>query len=160
MRSSFFHDAASLVFQFKRLACWPHYIILLVIQPLPDFPVRRIPCQDVFRLGKNITGEFSVGHGGTKPVFVMRNSTSEKWPHSQCRAARQATFNVFGRCTHAFAILQRLRMLRGFPAFEWWVEPPDEVFLRLYIFNITNKDAFLAGTEKLKVKEVGPWIFR
>lgn len=59
-----------------------------------------------------------------------------------------------------FAILQRLRMLRGFPAFEWWVEPPDEVFLRLYIFNITNKDAFLAGTEKLKVKEVGPWIFR
>jgi scavenger receptor class B, member 1 len=51
-------------------------------------------------------------------------------------------------------------MLRGFPAFEWWVEPPDEVFLRLYIFNITNKDEFLAGKEKLRVKEVGPWIFR
>ncbi|XP_065344696.1 scavenger receptor class B member 1-like [Cloeon dipterum] len=55
---------------------------------------------------------------------------------------------------------ERLRMLRGFPAFEWWVEPPDEVFLRLYIFNITNKDEFLAGKQKLRLQEVGPWIFR
>jgi scavenger receptor class B protein 1 len=51
-------------------------------------------------------------------------------------------------------------MIKGFPAFEWWKNPPDEVLLRLYVFNITNKDAFLAGKEKLKLEEIGPWIFR
>ncbi|KAF4520710.1 hypothetical protein B566_EDAN012497 [Ephemera danica] len=55
---------------------------------------------------------------------------------------------------------ERLRMIRGFPAFEWWKEPPDEVLMRLYIFNITNKLEFLAGKEKLKLEEIGPWVFR
>ncbi|XP_039298581.1 scavenger receptor class B member 1 isoform X1 [Nilaparvata lugens] len=56
---------------------------------------------------------------------------------------------------------ERLRMVRGLPAYEWWLNPPDEVLLRVYLFNITNSEKFLNGTEKkLKLEEIGPYIFR
>ncbi|XP_046383938.1 scavenger receptor class B member 1-like [Ischnura elegans] len=55
---------------------------------------------------------------------------------------------------------ERLKMVRGLPAYEWWRNPPDEVLLRVYVFNITNGPAFLEGKEKLRVEEVGPFIFR
>ncbi|XP_071440804.1 scavenger receptor class B member 1-like [Hetaerina americana] len=55
---------------------------------------------------------------------------------------------------------ERLKMVRGLPAYEWWRNPPDEVLLRVYVFNITNGKEFLSGKEKLRVEEVGPFIFR
>ncbi|KAG8232897.1 hypothetical protein J437_LFUL012810 [Ladona fulva] len=55
---------------------------------------------------------------------------------------------------------ERLKMVRGLPAYEWWRNPPDEVLLRVYVFNVTNGKEFLSGKEKLKVEEVGPFIFR
>ncbi|KAK4878127.1 hypothetical protein RN001_010633 [Aquatica leii] len=49
----------------------------------------------------------------------------------------------------------------GFPGYEWWKTPPDQVLLRVYIFNVTNAEEFLNGThDKLKVQEIGPIIFR
>lgn len=55
---------------------------------------------------------------------------------------------------------QRLRMVPGFPAYDWWVDPPDEVLLKAYIFNVTNAEAFLNGTDrKLKMEEVGPFVY-
>jgi len=60
-----------------------------------------------------------------------------------------------------FFVLQRLRMRKGFPAFEWWAEPPQQVFLHLYLFNITNHEQFLNGSHtKLHFQEVGPYVFR
>lgn len=56
---------------------------------------------------------------------------------------------------------ERLRMVRGLPPFEWWKNPPDEVLLRAYVFNITNSKEFMNGeSEKLHVQEVGPIIYR
>ncbi|CAG4967266.1 unnamed protein product [Colias eurytheme] len=43
------------------------------------------------------------------------------------------------------------------PPYEWWSDPPDQVRMRVYVFNITNHDRFLAGLdEKINVKEIGP----
>ncbi|XP_018321668.1 scavenger receptor class B member 1 [Agrilus planipennis] len=56
---------------------------------------------------------------------------------------------------------ERLKMMPGFPPYEWWKNPPDEVLLRVYIFNVTNSEEFLSGTDvKLKLQEVGPIIYR
>lgn len=49
----------------------------------------------------------------------------------------------------------------GLPPFDWWFYPPDEVLLKVYIFNVTNSEEFLTGVDsKLKLNEVGPIIYR
>ncbi|KDR20475.1 Scavenger receptor class B member 1 [Zootermopsis nevadensis] len=52
-------------------------------------------------------------------------------------------------------------MRKGFPAFEWWADPPQEVLVRMYVFNVTNYDEFMNGSQtKIHLQEVGPYIFR
>jgi len=42
-----------------------------------------------------------------------------------------------------------------------WKTPEPEVYLKVYIFNITNRDDFLSGRdEKLRFQEVGPYVCR
>lgn len=42
-----------------------------------------------------------------------------------------------------------------------WQSPPVDIYTKVYIFNYTNPDAFLSGIdEKLKVQEIGPFVFR
>ncbi|KAJ1520753.1 hypothetical protein ONE63_003848 [Megalurothrips usitatus] len=56
---------------------------------------------------------------------------------------------------------ERLKMVPGLPAFEWWATPPDEVLLRVYVFNVTNQHDFESGrSDKLHMEEIGPYIFR
>lgn len=38
--------------------------------------------------------------------------------------------------------------------------PPYEVLIKARIFNISNPDEFYSGKEKLKVNEVGPYVYR
>ncbi|KAK6645194.1 hypothetical protein RUM43_001470 [Polyplax serrata] len=60
-----------------------------------------------------------------------------------------------------FIMRERLRMLPGLPPFDWWKNPPDEVLLKVYIFNVTNSQEYLNGnTTVLKFDEVGPFVFR
>ncbi|KAJ8706302.1 hypothetical protein PYW08_010928 [Mythimna loreyi] len=59
-----------------------------------------------------------------------------------------------------FMLLEKLNMRPGMPPYEWWADPPDEVKLRTYVFNITNHERFLQGLdEKLNVEEVGPVVY-
>jgi len=52
-------------------------------------------------------------------------------------------------------------MVRGLPAYEWWKNPPDEVLLRVYLFNVTNSERFENGLDsKLELNEIGPIVFR
>lgn len=44
--------------------------------------------------------------------------------------------------------------------FDLWRKPPIDVFMKVYIFNITNVEAFLSGEEKLKVQEIGPYVYQ
>ncbi|XP_060809018.1 scavenger receptor class B member 1-like [Amyelois transitella] len=55
---------------------------------------------------------------------------------------------------------EKLNMRPGFPPYEWWADPPDEVRLRVYAFNVTNHDRFMAGLDdKIHVQEVGPIVY-
>lgn len=44
--------------------------------------------------------------------------------------------------------------------FELWRKPPIDIFIKVYIFNITNSEEFLRGEEKLKVVEAGPYVYQ
>lgn len=51
-------------------------------------------------------------------------------------------------------------MIPGFPAYNWWLDPPDEILLKVYAFNVTNTFRFLNGKDKkMKMQEVGPFVF-
>ncbi|XP_028161803.1 scavenger receptor class B member 1-like [Ostrinia furnacalis] len=55
---------------------------------------------------------------------------------------------------------EKLNMRPGFPPYEWWADPPDEVKLRVYVFNVTNHERFLSGLdEKMDVREIGPVVY-
>lgn len=44
--------------------------------------------------------------------------------------------------------------------FSLWQKPPIDVYLKVYIFNITNAEEFLKGGVPLKVAEVGPYVYK
>lgn len=44
--------------------------------------------------------------------------------------------------------------------FELWRKPIVDVYMKIYIFNITNAEEFLEGGVKLKVEEVGPYVYQ
>ncbi|XP_026322687.1 scavenger receptor class B member 1-like [Hyposmocoma kahamanoa] len=55
---------------------------------------------------------------------------------------------------------EKLNMRPGFPPFEWWAAPPDEVILRVRVFNVTNHERFMLGLdEKMNVEEIGPIVY-
>ncbi|XP_063909506.1 lysosome membrane protein 2 [Zophobas morio] len=41
-----------------------------------------------------------------------------------------------------------------------WSAPPYSVYIDTFIFNVTNSEEFLAGKEKLKVVQVGPYVYQ
>lgn len=58
-------------------------------------------------------------------------------------------------------MLQQLEIREGSLLFGLFKKPPLEVFISVYIFNITNLDAFLRKVDaKLKVDEVGPYVYQ
>lgn len=55
---------------------------------------------------------------------------------------------------------ERLNMRPGFPPYDWWASPPDEVKMRAHVFNVTNHERFLSGLDaKINVQEIGPIIY-
>lgn len=72
---------------------------------------------------------------------------------------------VFGILTfrypiHKILMNERLKLTPNLPPYKWWLNPPPEVRLRVFIFTVENPEEFLNGTEKLKFKEFGPIIYR
>lgn len=52
-------------------------------------------------------------------------------------------------------------MVKGDETYEMWKKPDAEIYLKVYIFNITNHEAFLSGEDdKIKFQEVGPYVYR
>lgn len=45
--------------------------------------------------------------------------------------------------------------------YNMWLKPPIEVFITVYMLNVTNIDAFMKGLDtKLKINEVGPYVYQ
>ncbi|XP_031366302.1 sensory neuron membrane protein 2 isoform X2 [Apis dorsata] len=53
-----------------------------------------------------------------------------------------------------------LEMRPNSMAFELWKKPPIQIYIKVYIFNITNMEEFLKGGVKLKVEEIGPYVYQ
>lgn len=56
--------------------------------------------------------------------------------------------------------VQKITFGDGGEIFELWRKPPVDLYLRVFLWNVTNHEAFLAGKEKLKVVEVGPYVYK
>ncbi|XP_063220309.1 scavenger receptor class B member 1-like isoform X2 [Bacillus rossius redtenbacheri] len=54
----------------------------------------------------------------------------------------------------------KLKFSDGAETYEMWRKPAVELYLRVHLFNVTNKDKFLSGEEDLMVQEVGPYVYR
>lgn len=112
------------------------------------------------------------GHATEDPLLQSYSEMKSKGDKVELKCDSWKPF-VFGIISALLGVLltiwtpshlllnERLRMRPGLPAYDWWVSPPDEILLRIYLFNITNLEAFLSGTDqKLNLDEVGPIIFQ
>jgi len=57
-------------------------------------------------------------------------------------------------------IFQELPLRQGAQTFELWRKPPVTPYLKIYFFNVTNSEDFINNGAKLKLQEVGPYVFR
>ncbi|CAH0548626.1 unnamed protein product [Brassicogethes aeneus] len=49
----------------------------------------------------------------------------------------------------------------GGEIFEMWRTPPVDLYLRVFLWNVTNKEDYMSGKDsKLKVQEVGPYVYK
>lgn len=49
----------------------------------------------------------------------------------------------------------------GGETFELWRKPEVDLYLKVYLFNVTNHDEYLSGEEsKLRFQEVGPYVYK
>jgi scavenger receptor class B, member 1 len=57
--------------------------------------------------------------------------------------------------------LQRVILKNNSDILEWWLHPPVDPIVKVYIFNYTNIDSFLNGSDaKIKLQQVGPYTYR
>ncbi|XP_046979309.1 lysosome membrane protein 2-like [Schistocerca americana] len=114
---------------------------------------------------------------GVKYSPVRKSADDEMKEPSRCSpAALYAVAAVLSLLTAGFvvgsvvmwgtnvfedAVLQNLVIRNDTQTFQWWVDPPVQPLVRVYIFNYSNAVEFEAGNaEKLRVNEVGPFAFR
>ena len=57
-------------------------------------------------------------------------------------------------------ILEKLPLAEGEDVYLGWKDPPINPVLFLRLFNLTNEREFLAGREKAKLVEVGPYAYK
>lgn len=56
---------------------------------------------------------------------------------------------------------QMLNMKEGSYIYSMWKTPPIKLYIKIFMFNITNADRFIKGLDaKLKVEEIGPYTYR
>ncbi|GLV45391.1 uncharacterized protein CBL_05494 [Carabus blaptoides fortunei] len=58
-------------------------------------------------------------------------------------------------------IISKMMLLSdGSVSYEIWKKPPYTIYITVYVFNVTNADAFISGEEKLQFEEIGPYVFQ
>ena len=54
---------------------------------------------------------------------------------------------------------QELALKQGTDAYDRWVTLPIDLDMKLYIFNVTNKEEIMKGA-KPKLQELGPYVYK
>ena len=55
---------------------------------------------------------------------------------------------------------QKLVFSEGGEIYGIWKTPPVELYIKIYLYNITNSEQFLNGSEKMNIAECGPYVYR
>ncbi|XP_049792924.1 lysosome membrane protein 2 isoform X1 [Schistocerca nitens] len=56
-------------------------------------------------------------------------------------------------------IHKEIVLRNGSMTFDWWREPPVDPVMSVYIYNVTNADAFLNNGDKPILEELGPFVY-
>ncbi|KAL6257532.1 hypothetical protein P5V15_011106 [Pogonomyrmex californicus] len=55
----------------------------------------------------------------------------------------------------------KLTLGEGGESFELWRKPEVDLYVKIYLFNVTNRDEYLSGKEsKLRFQQVGPYVYK
>jgi len=67
----------------------------------------------------------------------------------------------FTFCDDCIETVQKLLLAEDGEIFQLWERPPVDLFLKVYLFNITNHEDFMSGrAKKLNVEEIGPYVYQ
>ena len=61
-------------------------------------------------------------------------------------------------CDHLF--IQNLVLQEGSASFENWLNPPVPVYMQFWVWNVTNANDVILGTQKAKLVQMGPYTYR
>ncbi|KAL7044998.1 hypothetical protein ACKWTF_002130 [Chironomus riparius] len=57
-------------------------------------------------------------------------------------------------------IIQKIVLRNNSEMLDWYLNPPFSPIIKVYVFNYTNIEEFMSGTEKkIKITEVGPYVY-
>ena len=56
--------------------------------------------------------------------------------------------------------MQKKVLSEGSEAYETWLHIPAPIYVKVYVFNLTNADAVAAGAEELVLQEIGPYVYQ
>ncbi|KAL0281385.1 UNVERIFIED_CONTAM: hypothetical protein PYX00_002386 [Menopon gallinae] len=54
---------------------------------------------------------------------------------------------------------KEIALKEGSKTFKWWKVPPVHPVIKIYVYNVTNADAFLNNGEKPVLEELGPYVY-
>ncbi|XP_034182926.1 scavenger receptor class B member 1 isoform X1 [Osmia lignaria lignaria] len=90
-----------------------------------------------------------------------------KWPKSIFMLMTLGSLGLATGCIlfvlQPYDLLFKLKVIfsDGGEIFELWRKPDVELYVKIYLFNVTNRDEYMSGKEsKLKFQEIGPYTYR
>ena len=57
-------------------------------------------------------------------------------------------------------MFQSVVLKNGSESYDAWKDPPVTVYMKFWLFNVTNADDVLNNDAKPQVEEIGPYVYR
>ncbi|XP_070154251.1 scavenger receptor class B member 1 isoform X1 [Polyergus mexicanus] len=118
------------------------------------------------RVSSNIRRKSSVNRlfNTTLPVYSDHRG---RWPKHTFTLTILSLLGIASGCIillfHPYELLFNWKITfgEGGEIFEKWRKPEVDLYLKVYLFNVTNRDEYLDGREsKLRFQQVGPYVYR
>lgn len=115
--------------------------------------------KNVFPVLSSRSDKIFINVGGAI-MFILRDCN--QWPFGETdRKCKKILTETIQDPTVSIFSSQQLEMRHGSFLYYLWEKPPLPVIMQVFIFNITNAEAFLRGVDKkLKVQEIGPYVYQ
>ncbi|KAH0550224.1 scavenger receptor class B member 1-like isoform X1 [Cotesia glomerata] len=100
-------------------------------------------------------------------TLPVRSNSRRRWPRSiftlMTLGLLGLTFGLLTFVIQPYELLFKLKVTfsNNGEIFELWRKPPVDLYLKVYLFNVTNHDRYMSGVDsKLKFQEVGPYVYK